>query len=275
MSKVMQLKAQIRNIAKQSGVSAQAVLQNFMLERFLGRISVSGYKDKFILKGGMLIASLVGTAYRTTMDMDATLRHHPISKGAIEKTLRDICTIKLDDGITFELDYLEEIRDEDSYGGYRAALIAHFGSIRTPLKVDLTTGVKLTPDAILYAYPSAFEEKTFEIWAYNLETVLAEKVETILRRSTFNTRARDFYDVYILLTTHKEKLDNVLFKRALEATIEHRASSASLEKSKETLLLIQADPLMQQRWKRYTRAYAYAQGVAFDEIIKVLVAHLS
>jgi predicted nucleotidyltransferase component of viral defense system len=266
----MQFKAEIRNVAERSGVPAQAVLQNFMLERLLERISLSPYKENLVLKGGMLIASLVGTAFRTTMDMDATVRARSLDQATIQKMLEEICALALDDEVRFEFEHLEEIREDDSYGGYRASLIAHFEGIRTPVKIDLTTGDKLTPDAILYEYPSGFEEKTLEIWAYNLETVLAEKVETILRRSTLNTRARDFYDVYLLVGTQGESLDRALFREALIATIAHRKSPVLLAKSAETLQAILADNAMQARWQRYAQKYAYARGVEFSNIIQVV-----
>ena len=269
-SRAMQFKAEIRNVAERSGVPAQAVLQNFMLERLLERISLSPYKENLVLKGGMLIASLVGTAFRTTMDMDATLRARSLDQATIRKMLEDICALALDDEVRFEFEHLEEIREDDSYGGYRASLIAHFEGIRTPVKIDLTTGDKLTPDAILYEYPSGFEEKTLEIWAYNLETVLAEKMETILLRSTLNIRARDFYDVYLLVGTQGESLDRALFREALIATIAHRESPVLLAKSAETLQAILADNAMQARWQRYAQKYAYARGVEFSNIIQVV-----
>ena len=269
-SRAMQFKAEIRNVAERSGVPAQAVLQNFMLERLLERISLSPYKENLVLKGGLLIASLVGTAFRTTMDMDATLRARSLDQATIQKMLEEICALALDDEVRFEFEHLEEIREDDSYGGYRASLIAHFEGIRTPVKIDLTTGDKLTPGAILYQYPSGFEEKTLEIWAYNLETVLAEKVETILRRSTLNTRARDFYDVYLLVGTQGESLDRALFREALIATIAHRESPVLLAKSAETLQAILADNAMQARWQLYAQKYAYARGVEFSNIIQVV-----
>ncbi len=270
MNKAMQLKAQIRNFAKESGVPAQAVLQNLMLERLLERISQSPYKKNFILKGGMLIASLVGAAYRTTMDMDATIKSHFLSKGGIENMLIEICAIDLGDEVRFEVDYLEEIREDDVYGGFRAALIAYFENIRTPLKLDLTTGDQLTPGAVLYPYISSFEGKTIEVWAYNVETILAEKVETILRRSALNTRSRDFYDVYFLAKTQASRLNMPLFKDALKATITHRRSSVSPEMGKEILASIRQDAAMQERWNRYTQTYPYASELEFDKVLEII-----
>jgi predicted nucleotidyltransferase component of viral defense system len=275
MSKTMQFKARIRNISKESQVSAQAILQNYMLERLLERISLSGYKDKFVLKGGMLIASLVGIDYRTTMDMDATLRDYPLSEKAVQQVLLEICTIDLQDEVIFTLEDIEAIRDHDTYGGYRAALAAQFESIRTPLKIDITTGDMLTPNAILYTFPSSFDEKEIEIWAYNLETIFAEKVETILRRSVLNTRARDFYDVYILIKAQGEALDHSVFKTALSATMKHRDSLEVLQDRAKILRAIQADTFMLQRWERYSREYYYAREINFNEIIRVLIDILS
>jgi predicted nucleotidyltransferase component of viral defense system len=179
MSKAMQLKARIKNLASKNRVPAQAVLQNFMLERLLERISLSKYKDMVILKGGMLIASLVGINSRTTMDMDATLRGYPLTEKAIQAALSEICAIPLGDEVILELDHIAPIREDDEYGGFRVAIIAKYESINTPLKIDITTGDIITPDAIRYAFHSNFENKNIEVWAYNVETILAEKVETI------------------------------------------------------------------------------------------------
>lgn len=202
----MQFKAKIKNMALQNHIPAQAVLQNFMLERLLERISLSKYRDRLILKGGLLIASLVGISSRTTMDMDATLRGYPLSEETIRAVFSEICAIQLADEVTLVFDYMVPIREEDEYGGYRVSLTAKFEAILTPLKIDITTGDIITPDAIKYAFQSNFEDKKIEVWAYNIETILAEKVETILRRSVLNTRPRDFYDVYIMMKTQRRSI---------------------------------------------------------------------
>ncbi len=206
MSHAMQFKAKIKNMALQNHIPAQAVLQNFMLERLLERISLSKYRDRLILKGGLLIASLVGISSRTTMDMDATLRGYPLSEETIRAVFSEICAIQLADEVTLVFDYMVPIREEDEYGGYRVSLTAKFEAILTPLKIDITTGDIITPDAIKYAFQSNFEDKKIEVWAYNIETILAEKVETILRRSVLNTRPRDFYDVYIMMKTQRRSI---------------------------------------------------------------------
>ena len=203
----MQLKARIKNIAAKNAVPAQAVLQNYMLERFLERLSLSQHKDKFILKGGMLIASMVGIESRTTMDMDTTLRGYRLSEESIRLALSDICSIRLDGAVTLMLDHIKPIRSDDEYGGYRASVIAEYETVRTPLKIDITSGDVITPAAVPYLFPSLFDDKVIEVWAYNIETLLAEKLETILQRSILNTRPRDFYDVYVIMKTQTHSID--------------------------------------------------------------------
>jgi predicted nucleotidyltransferase component of viral defense system len=271
MSKAMQLKAKIRNLAVKNHVPAQAVLQNFMLERLLERISISKYKDRIILKGGMLIASMVGINSRTTMDMDATLRGYPLSEETIRRALSDICAIQLGDEVTLIFDHITPIREDDEYGGYRVAIIARYESINTPLKIDISAGDIITPDAVRYAFHSNFENKRIEVWAYNIETILAEKVETILRRSVLNTRPRDFYDVYILMKTHWQSINKEIFIAALNTTSEKRMSIAALQDKNKILREIQSDAVMRQRWDRYCKENYYANAIAFDDVIEVII----
>ena len=267
----MQLKAKIKNLALKNHIPAQAVLQNFMMERLLERISISKYKDMFILKGGMLVASLVGINSRTTMDMDATLRGYPLSEETLQEALSEICTIQLNDKVTLALDHIVPIRGEDEYGGYRVALIAKYESINTPLKIDITTGDAITPEAVRYAFHSNFENKRFEVWAYNIETIMAEKIETILRRSVLNTRPRDFYDVYILMKTQRRAINKKIFTAALNATSQKRMSLAALQEKEKILKTIQTDEVMRQRWMRYCKDNYYAKGIEFDEVIEILI----
>jgi predicted nucleotidyltransferase component of viral defense system len=271
MSKGMQLKDKIKNLALKNHVPAQAVLQNFMLERLLERISLSKYKDMLILKGGMLIASMVGINNRTTMDMDATLRGFPLSEETIREAFLEICTMHLDDDITLVLDHIVPIREDDEYGGYRVAIIAKYESINTPLKIDITTGDIITPDAIRYTFHSNFEDKLIEVWAYNIETILAEKVETILRRSVLNTRPRDFYDVTIIIKTQRKAIKKKIFITALNATSKKRGSLLALQNKKTILQTIQSDTIMRQRWDRYCRENYYAKGIVFDDVIGILI----
>jgi predicted nucleotidyltransferase component of viral defense system len=270
MSKVMQLKDRIKNLALKNHVPAQAILQNLMLERLLERISISKYKDRLILKGGMLIASLVGINCRTTMDMDATLKGNPISEEAIRAAMSEICAIPLDDETKFGLDHIVPIREEDEYGGYRISIIATYESIITPLKIDITIGDIITPGAVRYAFHSNFENKVIEVWAYNIETIMAEKIETILRRSVLNTRPRDFYDIYIIMKTQHKAIDKRVMTAALNATSKKRMSLIALKDKENIIRTIQLDPIMRKRWERYCKENYYANGIEFDEVIKVL-----
>ncbi len=277
MNKAMQgakgyrLKAKIKNLALKNHIPAQAVLQNFMLERLLERISLSKYKDMVVLKGGMLIASLVGISSRTTMDMDATFRGYPLSDDAIRLAFTEICAIQLGDEVDFELGHIAPIREDDEYGGYRVAIIARYESINTPLKIDITTGDIITPGAIRYTFHSNFEDKVIEIWAYTIETILAEKVETILRRSVLNTRPRDFYDIYIIMKTQRQAINQDVFMAALHATSKKRMSLAALQSKDEILRNIQSDETMRQRWVRYCKENYYANGIEFDQVNDVLL----
>lgn len=274
MTNTMRLKARIKNIATKNHVPAQAILQNYMLERFLERITFSKFKDNFVLKGGLLITSLVGVDTRTTMDMDTTILGLPLSDETLKKILAEICGIPLDDDVTLSLDTITPIRDEDEYGGFRAALTVRYESISTPLKIDITTGDVLTPKAVRYNFHSSFDGKIIKVWAYNIETILAEKVETILRRGIFSTRPRDFYDVYILVRTKGKVLNPGTFKTALKATAEKRYSLEKLDEWESILEAIRVDVQMQQRWERYCRDNHYARDIAFGEVIDVTKAIL-
>ncbi|MFR2504905.1 MAG: nucleotidyl transferase AbiEii/AbiGii toxin family protein, partial [Coprobacillus cateniformis] len=197
MKNAMQLKSIIKNLAREKHISAQLALQNFMLERMLERISESAYQKNFILKGGFLIASIVGLDTRTTMDMDATIRGLPVNEQSVREMFEEICRIKLNDDVSFTFRYIEEIREGDEYTGYRVALTADYSPMSVPLKLDITTGDKITPKEIEYKFKLLLEDRSISVLAYNLETVLAEKLETVISRGDQNTRPRDYYDVYI------------------------------------------------------------------------------
>lgn len=269
MSKAMSLKAKIRNIAKQKNIPAQVILQNYMFERLLVRLSASEYKEKFVLKGGMLVAAIVGLDNRATMDMDATLRNLPLTPEAIRTALENICNIVLDDDVVFEIGTISPIREDDIYGGYRVMLNAKFDTLLTPLSIDVSTGDIITPHAVQYNFSEIFDdEKYYELWAYNIETVMAEKVETILRRSVFNTRPRDFYDAYILTTT--QKFDKSMFADALSATAKHRGTIQQIADVPAILYNIEESPELKVMWDKYRKQFAYAAGIEYGQIIAVL-----
>lgn len=269
MSNAMSLKAKIRNIAKQKNIPAQVILQNYMFERLLVRLSASKYKDKFVLKGGMLVAAMVGLDNRATMDMDTTLKNLPLTPEAIRSTLDNVCNSPFDDGVSFEIGTILPIREDDIYGGYRVMLKARFDTIITPLSMDVSTGDAITPHAVQYNFSEIFDdEKTYELWAYNIETVMAEKVETILRRGVFNTRPRDFYDAYILTTT--QKFDKAVFEDALKATANHRGTTRQIKDVPGILQNIEESPELKTMWERYRKQFAYAADIEYEQIMNVL-----
>lgn len=269
MSNAMSLKAKIRNISKQKNIPAQVILQNYMFERLLVRLSHSEFKDKFVLKGGMLVAAIVGLDNRATMDLDTTLKNLPLTPDAIYGALEQICAIPIDDGVSFALENISPIRDDDVYGGYRVKLNALLDTLCTPLSIDVSTGDAITPHAIQYRFSEIFdEEKSYELWAYNMETVMAEKVETILRRGVFNTRPRDFYDTYILATT--QKFDKTVFDAALRATAEHRNTASQIADVPMILRNIEESPELRAMWEKYRQQFSYAADIEYEQIMEIL-----
>lgn len=269
MSRAMSLKAKIRNIAKQKNIPAQVILQNYMFERLLVRLSESEYKDKFVLKGGMLVAAIVGLDNRATMDLDTTLKSLPLTPEAITGALQSVCAIKSDDDMTFEVGTVTPIRDDDIYGGYRVMLNAKYDTIVTPLSIDISTGDVITPSPVEYTFSEIFDdEKSYRLWAYNIETVLAEKIETILRRGVFNTRPRDFYDAYILATT--QDFDKALFSEALKATAAHRGTTEQIADISTIMKNIEESTELRAMWNKYCKQFAYAEGILYTQIIEVL-----
>ena len=269
MSNAMSLKARIRNIARQKKIPAQVVLQNYMFERLLVRLSASPCKDKFVLKGGMLVAAMVGLDNRATMDLDTTLKNLPLTPDAIRSALEQICAVPSGDTVNFEVGAISPIREDDAYGGYRVALTARFETLAVPLSIDVSTGDAITPHAIPYCFAEIFdEEKSYELWAYNVETVLAEKVETILRRGVFNTRPRDFYDAYILATT--QPFDRAVFAEALRATARHRGTTEQITDVPGILRSIRQSPELHAMWNKYQKQFGYAQNITYEQILDVV-----
>lgn len=266
--KAMSLKAKIRNLAKEKDMSAQVILQNYMFERFLERLSISDYKNNFILKGGMLIAAIVGIDNRSTMDMDATIKNYPITIDSLTKAITEICKIGINDDVNFSFTGIELIRNDDMYGGYRVGIRADYGTIVTPLSIDITTGDVVTPKEVFYFFKMIFEKGTIGIWAYNIETVLAEKVETILQRGELNTRPRDFYDIYILANT--QEFDKSVFVEALEKTAKHRKTTHIFNDTQNRINAIESSSILKDRWIRYSKNYSYAEDIAYEDTVNAL-----
>ncbi|MCI6729964.1 MAG: nucleotidyl transferase AbiEii/AbiGii toxin family protein [Candidatus Faecousia sp.] len=269
MSKAMSLKARIRNIAKEKNIPAQVILQNYMFERLLVRLSVSGYKEKFILKGGMLVAAIVGLDNRATMDLDTTIHNLPLTLETIRAALEQVCSIPMDDDVSFEIGTISPIREDDIYGGYRVMLRARYDTLLTPMSMDISAGDAITPHAVRYRFFEMFDdEKSYELWAYNIETVMAEKIETILRRGVFNTRPRDFYDAYILAST--QRFDQAVFGEALRSTAKHRGTTGQIADPSGILNRIADSPELRSMWEKYRKQFAYARDIPYERIMAVL-----
>lgn len=248
MKNAMQLKAIMKKLAKENQISAQLVLQNYMLERFLERVSLSPYRDNYIIKGGFLISSMVGLNSRATMDMDATIKGYPVTQDAVQKMIEQILTVPVDDDITFTFKSIGEIREGDEYTGYRVALTADFPPMAVPLKLDITTGDKITPREIQYDYKLMLEDRHIQVMAYNLATILAEKLETVISRSDQNTRPRDYYDVYILTKLQAENIDFPALGAALMATASKRGSDSILQDYRAIVEAVRNSEIMRRQY---------------------------
>lgn len=262
----MQLKAFIKKKAAEKNISAQLVMQNYMLERLLERISLSKYKNNFILKGGFLISAIIGLDTRATMDLDTTVKGFTLTHESIRKIFEEISTVEIADDVKFELAGISDIREGDDYPGIRVALKANYPPISVPLTVDVTTGDVITPAEIEYTFPLLFDDRTISIFAYNLETVLAEKIETVLSRSIANTRPRDFYDIHILYTLRGVECDAKMMLQALERTADKRGSRKVLEVYPDIIAEIRESKQLQGFWEKYKRDFEYAKGISYDDV---------
>ena len=265
-----QLKDLIRNLSKKKSADAQILMRNYMMERFLERISLSEYKNQFILKGGMLVAAMVGLDARATMDLDATIKGTNVSVEDVEMIISQIISIPLDDGVSFRIKRISEIMEEADYPGVRVSMETKFDGVITPLKIDISTGDIITPREIKYNFNLMLENRTIEVWAYNLETVLAEKLETVISRNVTNTRMRDFYDIYILQKLYGEQLSKDVLRDALVATAKKRETLEQIETEDidEVFDEIQSSSVMENLWKAYQRNYSYSADIPWHTIMK-------
>lgn len=239
-----QLKGSIRSFAKKNGLFSQEVLQMFLFERILERLSRSKNKDNFILKGGLLISSMIGINERTTMDMDTTVKDLPMDEEVIEKIIKEILSLDVGDGIEFSYDRIEPIREDDNYNNFRVFFFAKYGKINNPMKIDITTGDEITPAAIEYSYKPVFDDDIIEVKAYNLETILAEKLETVIRRNISTTRARDFYDLHTLFRIYKDTINYDLLAYAVDRTATKRDSLSELSEWREICDEMKIEPAL-------------------------------
>ena len=262
-----QLKDLIRNLSKEKSADAQILIRNYMMERFLERISLSEYRDKFILKGGMLVAAMVGLDARSTMDLDATIKGANVSAEDVEKLVLSIVAVPIDDGVTFQIKSVSEIMDEAEYPGIRVSMAALFDGVVTPMKNDISTGDAITPREVRYRFKLMLEDRTIDIMAYNLETVLAEKLESIITRTVTNTRMRDFYDIYILQQLYGTTLDQAVLRDALLATARKRGTERHLAETQEVMDEVESSPVMRRLWTAYQKKFSYAAGLDWNSVM--------
>ncbi len=262
-----QLKDLIRNRAKGDSGKSQLLIRNYAMERFLERVALSRYKDNFILKGGMLVSAMVGLDNRATMDIDTTVRNLPLDTETAEKIVTEIAAVSVDDNIRFEIKDVSSIMDEAEYGGVRLTLDAFLDTMRIPLKIDISTGDVITPAEIAYRYKLMFEQRYIFIWAYTLETVLAEKIETVLTRATLNTRLRDFYDLHILQNVDMP-INRKILADALTATCRKRERENVLPEYRRILEEIETTPAMQEFWQSYQKKNSYAAGITWETVMQ-------
>lgn len=262
-----QLKGAIRNVAKKNNLMPQEVLQMFLFERILERLSVSQYKNNFILKGGLLISSMIGITERTTMDMDTTVKGIPMEEDVICDIVKEIVAIDVGDGIEFEFVKIEPIREDDAYNNFRIHIKAIYGKMNNPMKIDITTGDKITPAAIEYSYKMMFEDKKVPVMAYTLETILAEKYETIIRRNIGTTRVRDFYDLYILFQSRKNEVRKEILNIAVNHTAAKRGSFDDLKEYKEICEELRSEEALQKLWENYIKENVYAAHLRYQDMV--------
>lgn len=262
-------KAKIKNISKDKGIPAQQVQQHYLIEQVLKLISTSSYRDSFIVKGGYLIGQMIGLDKRTTMDLDVTLKGTEMSKENLIHIFEEILCSKTD-GFSFSVDKLEPIRQDDEYGGFSLKLNATFDTLKEVVFIDITTGDKITPREITYSMTSIFTNESIQIWTYNLETVLAEKLETIISRGLASTRPRDRYDLFTLYKLRKEEINLEVLKNALETTAEKRKSKDTIYNWEEQVRGIEISDYQKELWIRYQRQFKYAKDISFDNSVQVI-----
>ena len=270
MVNIIEFKNKIKSVEEEYDLNHYEVLQRFMFERILERISISKYNSNFILKGGLLLSAIFGINERSTKDIDTTIIGIDISKTEMVKILNEILNIDLNDGTTFNIVNITDIREESEYGGNKYNIIGKIENIKVQLEIDISTGVKVTPREMKYKYQSIFENKSIIINCYNLETILAEKLETILRRGKFNSRMKDYYDVYYILNNLYDDIDILILNNAIKNTFNKRDSIKYLNDYKEIILSIKNGSIINNLWNAYSSKYKYACNIKFSNILETI-----
>ena len=262
-----QIKGRIKSVAKQNNADARTLMRIYMMERFLERLAQSEYRDNFIIKGGILVTAMIGVAHRSTMDIDTSMKNLNLSADDALRVVNQVKDIDLDDGVSFEVKDVSNIMDEMEYPGIRVTMNANVGRLITPLKIDISTGDVITPRAIEFNYDLLLEDRSISLWSYNLETILAEKLQTVLARGILNTRMRDFYDIRMLLDTYEDKVNKAVLKDAFAATCKKRGTDHLQEQAEEIIKIIEADEQLQVLWRAYQKKYSYAAEIDYASVI--------
>lgn len=262
-----QIKGRIKSVAKQNDADARTLMRIYMMERFLERLAQSEYRDNFIIKGGILVTAMIGVAHRSTMDIDTSMKNLNLSAEDALRVVNQVKDIDLDDGVSFEVKDVSNIMDEMEYPGIRVTMNANVGRLITPLKIDISTGDVITPRAIEFNYDLLLEDRSISLWSYNLETILAEKLQTVLARGILNTRMRDFYDIRMLLDTYEDKVNKAVLKDAFAATCKKRGTDHLQEQAEEIIKIIEADEQLQVLWRAYQKKYSYAAEIDYASVI--------
>lgn len=262
-----QIKGRIKSVAKQNNADARTLMRIYMMERFLERLAQSEYRDNFIIKGGILVTAMIGVAHRSTMDIDTSMKNLNLSAEDALRVVNQVKDIDLDDGVSFEVKDVSNIMDEMEYPGIRVTMNANVGRLITPLKIDISTGDVITPRAIEFNYDLLLEDRSISLWSYNLETILAEKLQTVLARGILNTRMRDFYDIRMLLDTYEDKVNKAVLKDAFAATCKKRGTDHLQEQAEEIIKIIEADEQLQVLWRAYQKKYLYAAEIDYASVI--------
>lgn len=263
-----QLKDKISNLSGNDSTKAQMLIRKYMMERFLARIAQSEYKNNFILKGGMLVSAIVGIEARATMDIDTTVRSLPLTKEVASSIIKEIATIDLDDGLSFNITKVEDIMEEHDYAGIRFTLEVTLEKLRDTIKIDVSTGDEITPAAIEFSYKMMFDDEKLDIWSYNLETVLAEKLETIVTRSTLNTRMRDFYDIHILWTEMQSDINLKILEQAIINVARKRGTLHLFDNLEEILADIKQSDYLKNNWNNYKEYNYYVGDLAWQDVLQ-------
>ena len=265
-----QIKGRIRELARRKGADPRVLMRLYMMERFLERVSASRYRDDFIIKGGVLVTSMLGVSLRSTMDIDTSIRGHDLSVAQAKVLVAEIADIRIDDGVVFKVVGASPIMDGMEYPGVRLALEALTGKMTTPVKIDVSTGAVMTPGPVEHEYALMLEDRSISLLSYNVETVLAEKLQTILSRGVLNTRMRDFYDVHALLSAFAGDIDTAVLKRAFMATCESRRTAGAAANAAKICETISEDKALRPLWGLYQQKYPYANDMGFDSVLESL-----